>query len=112
MPKKPVQQGRSGTPSDSLYLSLRERPRLPLTARIERAHSDRARSASKKGTWPLPAHFFSILENYAFRAANTSVTWPPTLTLRKIAFNLPAWSITNVLRSMPQYFLPYMFFSL
>ena len=32
----------------------REWPRLPLTARIERAHSDRARSASKKGTWPLP----------------------------------------------------------
>jgi hypothetical protein len=27
--------------------------RLPLTARIERAHSYRARSASKKGTWPL-----------------------------------------------------------
>ena len=30
-------------------------PRLPFTARIERAHSDRARSASKKGTWPLPS---------------------------------------------------------
>ena len=29
------------------------RPRLPLTGRVERAHSDRARSASKKGTWPL-----------------------------------------------------------
>ena len=28
--------------------------RLPLTARIERAHSDRARSASKKGTWLCP----------------------------------------------------------
>jgi len=28
--------------------------RLPFTARIGRAHSDRARSASKKGTWPLP----------------------------------------------------------
>jgi HEAT repeat protein len=27
---------------------------LPFTARIGRAHSDRARSASKKGTWPLP----------------------------------------------------------
>src|SRR5438445_4167325 len=32
----------------------REWPRLPFTARIGRAHSDRARSASKKGTWPLP----------------------------------------------------------
>jgi hypothetical protein len=28
-------------------------PRLPSTARVERAHSDRARSASKEGTWPL-----------------------------------------------------------
>jgi hypothetical protein len=34
---------------------LGEWPRLPFTARIERAHSYRARSASKKGTWPLPS---------------------------------------------------------
>ena len=27
---------------------------MPSTARIERAHSDRARSASKEGTWTLP----------------------------------------------------------
>ena len=33
-----------------------EWPRPPLTARIERAPSERARSASKKGTWPLPSH--------------------------------------------------------
>ncbi len=26
---------------------------MPCSARIERAHSHRARSASKKGTWPL-----------------------------------------------------------
>ena len=30
---------------------------LPFTARIERAHSYRARSASKKGTWLLPSIF-------------------------------------------------------
>ena len=36
-----------------------EWPRLPFTARIERALSECARSASKKGTWPLP-HFFPI----------------------------------------------------
>ena len=41
--------------SDSLYLISGEWPRLPFTARIERAHSYRARSASKKGTWPLPS---------------------------------------------------------
>ena len=29
---------------------------MPFTARIGRAHSYRARSASTKGTWPLPAH--------------------------------------------------------
>ena len=41
-------------PPDSLYFFLEEVARLPFTARIERAHSYRARSASKKGTWPLP----------------------------------------------------------
>ena len=46
-----VQRG----PSDSSYLPLGEWPRLPFTARIERAQFDRARSASKKGTWPLPS---------------------------------------------------------
>ena len=35
---------------------FREWPRLPFTARIERAQFHRARSASKKGTWPLPPH--------------------------------------------------------
>ncbi len=60
MLKKTVQQG----PSNSLFLSLGERPRLSFTARIERAQFHRARSASKEGTWPLPpllADFFSIL---------------------------------------------------
>ena len=45
-----VQQGASG----HFYLFLEGVARLPFTARIERAHSYRARSASKKGTWPLP----------------------------------------------------------
>ena len=42
-----VEQG----PSDPLptIIFLREWPRLPFTARIGRAHSDRVRSASKKG---------------------------------------------------------------
>jgi len=60
MLKKAVQRG----PSKSLYLSSGKWPRLPFTARIERAPFHRARSASKKGTWPLPsllADFFSIL---------------------------------------------------
>ena len=43
---------------------IEEWPRLPFTARIERAHSYRARSASKKGTWPLP-HLFPIFATSA-----------------------------------------------
>ena len=38
----------------SRYITLGEWSRLPSTARVERAHSDRARSASKEGTWPPP----------------------------------------------------------
>jgi len=60
MLKKAAQQG----PSNSPYLSLGDWPRLPFTARIERAQFYRARSASKKGTWPSPsllADVFSIL---------------------------------------------------
>ena len=41
------------SPSNSLPLPQEERPRLPFTARIGRAQLHRARSASKKGTWPL-----------------------------------------------------------
>jgi hypothetical protein len=37
-------------PSHSLYLPIGEGPRLPSTARIERAQFHRARSASKEGT--------------------------------------------------------------
>jgi len=46
------ERGSSGSPN----LNLREWPRLPFTARIERAPFHRARSASKKGTWPLPPY--------------------------------------------------------
>jgi hypothetical protein len=49
----PLHVSNEGLPT--LRLLQREGPRLPFTARIERAHSDRARSASKKGTWPLPS---------------------------------------------------------
>ena len=46
-----VQQG----PSNSHYLSIGERPRLPFTARIERAQFHRARSASKEGHLAAPS---------------------------------------------------------
>ena len=55
-------------PSNSLYLPLGKWPRLPLTARIERAQFHRARSASKKGTWPLPPH-----PSEAARCASTGI---------------------------------------
>ncbi len=61
MLKKTVQQGRSENHPTPHTSHKGEWPRLPFTARIERAHSYRARSASKKGTWPLPAPFFNIL---------------------------------------------------
>src|SRR5688572_12128290 len=51
------------------FFSLGEWTRLPFTARIERAHSYRARSARKEGTWPLPpplAGFFSVLPSAPF----------------------------------------------
>ena len=49
---------RALSPGEGLEFSIslfREWPRLPFTARIERALFHRARSASKKGTWPLPS---------------------------------------------------------
>ena len=40
--------------SQRFYLYPRGWPGWSPTARVERAHSDRARSASKEGTWTLP----------------------------------------------------------
>ncbi len=46
------------SPSFFVFPSLEGVARLPSTARIERAHSDRARSASKEGTWLAPFSCF------------------------------------------------------
>ena len=46
--------------SNSLYIFLKEWPRLPFTARIERPLLRRGGSASKKGTWPLFPHPFFL----------------------------------------------------
>jgi hypothetical protein len=43
-------------PHHSAPFSLKGVAETALTARIERAQFHRARSASKKGTWPLPPH--------------------------------------------------------
>jgi hypothetical protein len=62
-------------PSAFLCFSWREWPRLPFTARIERAPFHRAHSASKKGTRPLPPH-----SSQAARCASTGIvpaTPPP-----------------------------------
>jgi hypothetical protein len=63
--------------SNPLHLSLREWPRLPFTARIGRAPFHRARSASKKGTWPLPSH-----PSEAARCASTEDHQAPSHPLR------------------------------
>ena len=62
--KKAVQQG----PSNSPYVSSREWPRPPFTPRIGRAQFHRARSASKKGTWPLPHSFFAPINRQPINA--------------------------------------------
>jgi hypothetical protein len=48
-------------PSNSLYLSLGEWPRLPSIARIGRAQFHRARSASKEGPGRSPSLLFQQL---------------------------------------------------
>jgi hypothetical protein len=61
--RPPLHRGGSAStetmPAVSLLRTIPPSPKglggLPFTARVERAHSDRARSASKKGTWPLPS---------------------------------------------------------
>jgi hypothetical protein len=60
---------------NSLHYILGEWPRLPFTARIERAPFHRARSASKKekGTWPLPSD-----PSQAARCASTEDHQPPS----------------------------------
>jgi hypothetical protein len=60
-------------PSDSLHPTLGEWPRLPFTKRIERAHSYRARSASKKGTWPLPSIFNATRSRHIPYQINTAL---------------------------------------
>src|SRR5579875_2593010 len=47
-----------------------------------------------------------------YRAAMTSSMLPSTFTLLKAFLILPCLSMTNVDRSIPQNFFPYMFFSL
>jgi hypothetical protein len=69
---------RAGFPFLNIY--SREWPRMPFTARIERALSECARSASKKGTWPLPHH-----PSVGARSGSKEPTWVPFLT-----FLLPA----------------------
>jgi hypothetical protein len=53
---RPSNQATDKSPQARSFLSKREWPRLPFTARIERAQFHRARSASKRGTWSLPSH--------------------------------------------------------
>ncbi len=64
-PAEPCRAETRLVPNEGLpipYTSLKGSGRgCPLTARIERPRFHRGGSASKKGTWPLPAQFFSIL---------------------------------------------------
>ena len=64
----------------NLYLG--EWPRLPFTARIGRAQFQRARSSSKKGTWPLPSD-----PSKAARCARTEDHQPPSPSL--LSYSIP-----------------------
>jgi len=72
----PVARARAFQSSISLCLSLGEWPRLPVTARIERPLFHRGGSASKTGTWPLPA---ILLRPRVARAQGTHRAIPPLL---------------------------------
>ena len=69
----PLARARAFQFSSSL---VRKWPRLPFPARIERAPFHRARSASKKGTWPLPPP-----PSEAARCASTEDQQPPSSPL-------------------------------
>ena len=66
-------------PSRARENGMRGTARVGSTARIERAHSYRARSASKEGTWPLP---FSPFLPQTVGEAIISVGWPDGTLLR------------------------------
>jgi hypothetical protein len=51
-----------------LYTYVREWPRLPFTARIERPPLHRGGSASKKGTWPLPSPPLTALSSGSYNS--------------------------------------------
>ena len=68
-------------PTASVPNSL-TRSGLPLTARIDRAHSDRARSASKEGTWPPPLllpHRAECKDGCAVNGRIRVIMLPPSL---------------------------------
>ena len=75
-----------------LATSLGEWPRLPSTARIGRALFHRARSASKEGTWSLPAH-----PSEAARCASTEEHQPPS------SFSCPVVFLIHEVYSFPTY---------
>ncbi len=52
---RPPNEATDKSPQARSFLSKREWPRLPFSARIERAQFHRARSASRKGAWSLPS---------------------------------------------------------
>src|SRR6266850_2964094 len=88
---------------------FREWPRRPFTARIERAQFHRARSASKKGTWSLPATFFSILlglccemgrEPIANRCGHlVKILLPSELVICAWQKNQPLWTSQRITQS-------------
>mmetsp|Transcript_2909 Transcript_2909/g.5037 ORF Transcript_2909/g.5037 Transcript_2909/m.5037 type:complete len:262 (+) Transcript_2909:861-1646(+) len=81
---------------------------LPLRrqlARQRRLFAPAARAQHRLG------HLRQWLHHRACTAARTASAWPGTLTLGQTIATSPLASIRYVVRSIPIYFLPYMFFS-
>jgi len=97
-------------PSTSQYLSLGEWPRLSFTARIERAQFHRARSASKKGTWPFPPHPSQAARSASRRTTRHTSSLPSSLATSPKGAG--SWSLNCTRRTTTIMFLPSLLVSL
>jgi len=78
-PTARIQRG----PSDSLYRYLREWPRLPFTARIERPPLYRGGSASTEDYWSRPSSSMSMLSSLLLLLSRGWSVWSPTARVQR-----------------------------
>src|ERR1700745_4392239 len=66
---------------------------------------------SNAGAHPHVAFFATLGWVHCFKYSRTSSEWPSGLTLWKTCLILPSGPMTNVVRTTPITFFPYIFFS-